>query len=52
MMKNMLLAALMLGAAALPSAALAQQATITQTIAGTRLDLNAEARPPASRTWR
>jgi uncharacterized protein YggE len=40
-MRNMLVAALMLGAAAIPSAALAQQATITQTIAGTRLDINA-----------
>ena len=40
-MKNMLVAALMLGAAALPSAAYAQQATISQTIAGTRLDINA-----------
>lgn len=41
MMRNMLVAALVLGAAALPSAAIAQQATITQTIAGTRLDINA-----------
>ena len=40
-MRNMLVAALMLGAAAIPSAALAQQATITQSIAGTRLDINA-----------
>jgi uncharacterized protein YggE len=40
-MKNAILAALMLGAAALPSAALAQQATINQTIAGARLDINA-----------
>jgi hypothetical protein len=39
-MKNALIAAL-LGAAALPSAAFAQQSTITQTIAGTRLDVNA-----------
>jgi uncharacterized protein YggE len=41
MMRNMLAAALMLGAAALPSPALAQQATINQSIAGTRLDINA-----------
>jgi hypothetical protein len=41
MMKNALVAALMLGAAALSSAAGAQQSTITQTIAGTRLDVNA-----------
>ena len=40
-MKIMLVAALMLGAAALPSAAYAQQATISQTIAGTRLDISA-----------
>ena len=40
-MKNALVAALMLGAAALPSAAAAQQSTINQTIAGTRLDVNA-----------
>lgn len=40
-MKNVFVAALMLGAAALPSAAVAQQAAITQTIAGTRLDINA-----------
>ena len=40
-MKTALAAALMLGAAALPSAARAQQAAITQTIAGTRLDINA-----------
>jgi uncharacterized protein YggE len=39
-MKNILMAAL-LGAATLPSAAIAQQATINQTIAGTRLDINA-----------
>ena len=38
-MKNAILAALMVGAALLPSAAAAQQ--ITQTIAGTRLDINA-----------
>jgi uncharacterized protein YggE len=40
-MKNVLVAALMLGAAALPTAAAAQQSTINQTIAGTRLDINA-----------
>lgn len=40
-MKSALLAALALGAVALPSAALAQQASITQTIAGTRLDISA-----------
>ena len=40
-MRQVLLAALMTGAAILPSAAAAQQATITQTIAGTRLDVNA-----------
>ena len=40
-MKKLLTAALMLGAAALPSAAVAQQAAITQTITGTRLDINA-----------
>lgn len=39
-MKFAIVAALMLGAAALPSAALAEPA-ITQTIAGTRLDINA-----------
>jgi uncharacterized protein YggE len=39
-MKNILMAAL-LGAATLPSAAIAQQATINQTITGTRLDINA-----------
>ena len=33
--------ALLIGAAALPTAAGAQQSTIRQTIAGTRLDLNA-----------
>ena len=38
-MKNAILAALMVGAALLPSAAAGQQ--ITQTIAGTRLDINA-----------
>jgi hypothetical protein len=41
MMKNAFVAALMLGAAVLPSAASAQQSTITQSIAGTRLDVNA-----------
>jgi uncharacterized protein YggE len=40
-MKKAALAALMLGAAALPSAGAAQQSTINQTIAGTRLDVNA-----------
>lgn len=40
-MKHAFLGALLLGAAALPAAAQAQQASITQTIAGTRLDLNA-----------
>ncbi len=40
-MKQEFLAALMLGAASLPAAANAQQATITQTIAGTRLDVSA-----------
>jgi uncharacterized protein YggE len=40
MMKT-LAAALLVGAAALPSAAMAQQSTINQTIAGTRLDINA-----------
>ena len=40
-MKDLLAAALLLGAAAMPSAALAQQSTINQTIAGTRLDINA-----------
>jgi uncharacterized protein YggE len=39
-MKRILIAALMLGAA-LPTPAEAQQASITQTIAGTRLDINA-----------
>jgi len=39
-MKQILIAALILGAA-LPAAAEAQQASITQTIAGTRLDINA-----------
>jgi uncharacterized protein YggE len=36
-----MLAALTLGAAAVPATAQAQQASITQTIAGTRLDINA-----------
>ena len=40
-MKQLFLVALMLGASALPTAAAAQQASITQTIAGTRLDINA-----------
>ena len=40
MMKKALAAALMLCTAAIPSAALAQQSTINQTITGTRLDLN------------
>lgn len=40
-MKHALMAALLLGAASLPAAATAQQSTITQTIAGTRLDINA-----------
>jgi hypothetical protein len=40
-MKYAIAAALMLGAAALPSVAAAQQSTINQTIAGTRLDVNA-----------
>jgi uncharacterized protein len=40
-MKHLLLAALMVGAAALPSGASAQQSTISQTIAGSRLDINA-----------
>jgi uncharacterized protein YggE len=40
-MNKTMLAALMLGAAALPATAQAQQAAITQTIAGTRLDINA-----------
>lgn len=41
LMRSLLFAALLLGAAALPSAAEAQQASITQTITGTRLDINA-----------
>jgi len=40
-MRNALLAALAIGAAILPAAAEAQQASISQTIAGTRLDVNA-----------
>lgn len=40
-MKHAIMAALMLGAAALPTAASAQQASITQSIAGTRLDVTA-----------
>jgi uncharacterized protein YggE len=40
-MKKVILAALLLGGGMLPTAAQAQQATITQTIAGTRLDVNA-----------
>jgi len=40
-MRQVLIAALMAGAAILPSVAAAQQAGITQTIAGTRLDVNA-----------
>jgi uncharacterized protein len=40
-MKQLWLAALMLSAATVPAAANAQQANITQTIAGTRLDINA-----------
>jgi hypothetical protein len=39
-MKHAFFGALLLSAAALPAAAKAQQASITQTIAGTRLDLN------------
>ena len=40
-MKKAFAAALLFGAAALPSAAWSQQSTINQTIAGTRLDINA-----------
>jgi len=40
-MKNVLAAALLLGAAAMPTAATAQQSTINQTITGTRLDITA-----------
>jgi len=40
-MRKTLIAALLLGAASLPAAASAQQATITQSITGTRLDINA-----------
>ena len=40
-MRNLFVAALLLGVAATPSAALAQQSTITQSITGTRLDVTA-----------
>ena len=40
-MKTILICAIALAAAALPAAAGAQQSSITQTIAGTRLDINA-----------
>lgn len=40
-MRKTLFAALLLGAASLPAAAQAQQSTITQAIAGTRLDITA-----------
>lgn len=40
-MRKILLAALMIGAAALPASVQAQQANITQALAGTRLDINA-----------
>jgi hypothetical protein len=40
-MKHMLFASLLLAAAVVPTAASAQQASITQTIAGTRLDISA-----------
>lgn len=40
-MKTAFITALALGAVALPSAAMAQQASITQSIAGTRLDISA-----------
>lgn len=40
-MKNALAAALLLATTALPSAAVAQQSTINQTITGTRLDISA-----------
>jgi uncharacterized protein len=40
-MKHVLIAVLMLGAAAVPAGAQAQQASITQSIAGTRLDISA-----------
>ena len=40
-MRNTIIAALMLGVTALAAPAAAQQATITQTIAGTRLDISA-----------
>src|SRR3954471_15006268 len=40
-MRHILMAALLLGAVAMPAAAQAQQASITQSIAGTRLDISA-----------
>src|SRR3954471_11721107 len=40
-MRHILMAALLLGAVAMPAAAQAQQASITQSIAGTRLDVSA-----------
>ena len=40
-MRHFLLGALLLGIAAVPATAVAQQASITQSIAGTRLDVNA-----------
>ncbi len=40
-MRTILLSALMLGAAMVPVAAVAQQASITQSVAGTRLDVSA-----------
>ncbi|MES2137654.1 MAG: SIMPL domain-containing protein [Pseudomonadota bacterium] len=40
-MRNAVIPALLLAAAALPTAAAAQQSTINQTVAGTRLDINA-----------
>ena len=40
-MKSAFVVALMIGAASLPSSALAQQASIGQSIAGTRLDISA-----------
>jgi uncharacterized protein YggE len=40
-MKKVILTALLFGAGLMPAPAAAQQATITQTIAGTRLDVNA-----------
>jgi uncharacterized protein YggE len=42
-MNKLMVAALMIGAAVVPTAAGAQQSTIQQTIAGTRLDINATA---------